>query len=361
MPSLKDLIPEIEEKSETKGSFGGELINVPRISTGILELDLAIGGGFPRGRITEIYGAEGGGKTNLVLGGIREAQILEPKMRQAVLDPEGTWDPLWAARWGIDNDRIYVIRPDFAEQISDAMQLLCTADDLNVIALDSLGSMNPKGEIEDDTTKQHYGGAAKPIKRMTQKTVVELNRRRNAGAPAPAVLWINQIRANFDAGPYGNPEKTTGGKSPMFAYSLRLRVYSSPIIDTKVSKTLPVMKETSIAVKKYKVPVTALAVKYKLAVQDYKDLKVGEVDSWHTVENILKSQGVLTQLPKGKGWTMYGEDYKILKDIRAKFREDPVFKHAIMEGLVGAAVSESGFVEGDEPFDPVTGELSPSA
>lgn len=358
MPSLKDLLPDLEKKAETKGSFGGDLVQVPRISTGIFELDYAIGGGFPRGRMSEIFGPEAAGKTNLVLGGIREAQILEPDMKQAFLDAEGTWDPLWAAAWGIDVSRVYVIRPDFAEQTSDAMQMLITADDLNFIALDSLGAMSPKGEVEEDTTKQHYGGAAKPIKRMTQKTVVELNRRRNLGIPAPAVVWINQTRANFDAGLYGNPEKTTGGNSPKFAYSLRLRAYSSNIIDTKVSKTLPVMKEVSILVKKYKVPVTALAVKYKIAVQPYKDLKIGEVDSWHTIENILKSQGVLTQTKKG--WSMYGEEYKVLKDIRAKFRENTDFKQAIMQGIVGAAVSESGFVQGDdEPFDPDTGELSP--
>lgn len=363
MPSLKDLIPGIEEKAEVKGSFGGDLVQVPRLSTGILELDIAIGGGFPYGRMVEIYGPESAGKTNLVLGGIREAQRASPKMKQAFVDVEGTWDPIWAAAWGIDVNRVYVIRPDFAEQTSDAMQMLITADDINFIAVDSLGAMSPKGEVEDDTTKQHYGGAAKPIKRMTQKTVVELNRRRNANLPAPVVIWINQTRSNFDAGLYGNPEKTTGGKSPMFAFSLRLRAYSSNIIDAKVSKTLPVQKEMSILVKKYKVPVTALAVKYKLTVQPYKDLNVGEVDSWHTVESILKSQGVLTQLPKGKGWAAYGEEYKTLKELRQKFRDDPAFKQAIMQGIVGAAVSDSGFVQegDDEAFDPETGELSPGA
>ncbi len=361
MPTLKDILKDLEEKAETKGSFGGDLVQVPRLSTGILELDLGIGGGFPYGRMTEVFGPESAGKTNLVLGGIREAQRADPKMKQAFLDVEGTWDPLWAIAWGIDVSRVYVIRPDFAEQTSDAMQMLITADDINFIAVDSLGAMSPKDEIEDDTTKQHYGGAAKPIKRMTQKTVRELNRRRNAGIPAPVVVWVNQTRANFDAGLYGNPEKTTGGKSPMFAFSLRLRAYSSNVIDTKVSKTLPVMKEMSILVKKYKVPITAAAIKYKLAVQPYKDLKIGEVDSWHTVENILKAQGVLTQLPKGKGWTMYGEDYKILKDIRQKFRDDNAFRAAITQGLVSAAVSSSGFVQegDDEPFDPETGELSP--
>ena len=81
-------------------------------------------------------------------------------MKQVFLDVEGTWDPIWAALWGIDVSRVFVIRPDFAEQTSDAMQLFITADDVNFIAVDSLGAMSPKGEVEDNSTKQHYGGAA---------------------------------------------------------------------------------------------------------------------------------------------------------------------------------------------------------
>lgn len=362
MPSLNALIKDIEEKADVQGSFGGDLVQVPRISTGILELDLAIGGGIPRGRVTEFFGPEGSGKTNGALGCIREAQKLDKVSKQAFIDVEGTWDPIWAAAMGVDVSRVYVIRPDFAEHTSDAMQLLITADDINLIVLDSIAAMAPKKEIEKDSTDQFYGGATKDIKRMTQKTVVELNRRRTAGLEAPAVIWINQVRANFDAGPYGNPEKTPGGFSPRFAYSLRLRFYSSAIIDEKVSKTLPVQRDTSILVKKFKIPVTALAAKYKLTVQPYKDLKVGEVDSWHTVENLFKSKGILTKLPKDKGWTLYGEEYKTLKAIRDKFRSDDEFRASITKGIIAAAISGSGFIQSDdEVFDEETGELSPSA
>jgi len=88
---------------------------------------------------------------------------------------------------------------------------------------------------------------------------------------------------------------------------------------------------------------------------------VGEVDSWHTVESLFKSQGILTQLPKGKGWSLYDEEYKTLKAIRDKFRQETEFRNAITSGLISHAINSSGFVQegDDEPFDPETGELGP--
>lgn len=366
MPTLKQLLPEVEKAGGVKGEFGGALVQVPRIPTGILELDLAIGGGMPKGRMVEIFGPEGSGKTNLALATIREAQRFEPKAKQAFIDVEGTWDPVWATRMGVDVSRVYVIRPTFAEQASDTMQKLILADDLNVIVLDSIAAMCPEKEAEEDSSTQFYGGASRTIKRMTQKVTVELNKRRNANAPAPVVIWINQTRANFQAGTHGNPEKTPGGKSPMFAYSLRLRTYSNPIILSDVSKSLPAIRETSVVVKKYKVPVTALQVKFKLVMLPHKDLTTGEVDSWHTVENILKASGVLSEPNgKGKGWLLIDTEFKTLKAARQRFREDHPFRMMLTKGIIDAAVAANGFVqedsalEVDEPYDPETGELSP--
>ena len=359
MPSLKELLPEIEKVAQVKGSFVGDLVQVARIPTGIFELDLAIGGGMPRGGLTEIFGPEGSGKTNLALATIRGAQGQDKKTKQAFIDVEGTWDPKWSARMGVDVSRVYVIRPLFAEQVSDAMQKLVTADDLNCIVLDSIAAMCPEKEAEEDSTKQFYGGASKTIKRMTQKAMVEFNRRRNEDLPAPAVIWINQTRANFDAGPYGNPEKTPGGKSPMFAYILRLRTYSKPIVDPAVSKSLPTIRQTSVAEKKSKIPITAENVKFDLVMLPHKDLKTGEVDSWHTVERVLKAAGTLVKLPKDKGWKLIDVEFPTLKAARIKFREDAEFRAALQEGIIGAAVSAEGYVIEDEPFDPETGELSP--
>lgn len=356
MPSVTDLLPAIEDKAGVKGTFGGELEFVPRIPTGIFELDLGLGGGVPCGRITEIFGPEGSGKTNLALAVIREAQRVDPTKKQAFIDVEGTWDPSWAAILGVDVTRVYVIRPDFAEQVSDVMQQLILADDLNCVVLDSIAAMAPKGEVVEDSDQQFYGGATKQIKRMTQKVQIELNRRRNAKLPAPAVIWINQVRANFDAGKYGNPEKTPGGYSPRFAYSLRLRTYSSPVFDKAVSKTLPVLRETSVVVKKYKVPVTALNMAFKLVLLPFKDLKPGETDSWHTVERLLKAKGELKQ--NKKGWEYEGETLPVLKAWRERYRTDYAFRMKLQTSIINDAVSANGFVEEDS-FDLETGELTP--
>lgn len=359
MPTLKELIPQVEKVSKTKCVFVGNLVEVPRVPTGIFELDLAIGGGVPRGYMTEIYGPEGSGKTNLALAVIREAQKQDPTAFQVFIDVEGTWNPAWAKRMGVDPERVLVARPLFAEQVADAMQKFVTADDVNVIVLDSLGAMAPEKEIEEDSDKSFYGGATKPIKRMTQKVVTELNNRRNENLPAAAIIWINQTRANFDAGPYGNPEKTTGGNSPRFAYSLRLRTSSSNIMEASISKSLPALKETTVSVKKNKIPITALQTKFKLVMLPQKDLQPGEVDSWHTIEGLLKAKGDLKQLPKGKGWALFGEEYKVLKDARAKFRSDYEFRMALQNSLIASALEKGGFVtEDEEIMDPDTGELT---
>ena len=353
MAKLTDLVAGIEKKAETEGSFGGDYTPIERVPTGIFPLDLAIGGGIPRGRITEIYGAEGSCKTNVAMLTIAQNQILHPEQKNAFIDMEGTWDPHWAKRLGVNTENVYVIRPDYAEQVADVMNDLLDAEDLGVCVLDSLAAMGTIKEIDDDMDKQQMAESARIIGRMTRKVIVKMKRKHEAGHAHCAVIWINQIRSKVGF-VMGNPETTPGGNMPKFAYSLRLRLYGKPVIDAKVSKAMPIAREVTLGVPKYKVGITAINAEFTLMMMEHSGFRAGECDDWNLAEALLREEGVLTEPKKGKGWVMFGETYPTLKACKEKYRADAAFRLKVQKDAIGRALAANGVLA----IDPETGEVN---
>ncbi len=212
------------EKDFGKGSVmklgdAAEKMNVEVISTGCLQLDMALGvGGLPRGRIIEIYGPESSGKTTVALHVVAEAQ--KAGGTAAFIDAEHALDPVYAKALGVDIDELYVAQPDNGEQALDICEALVRSGAIDVVA-----ALVPKQEIEGDMGDSHVGLQARLMSQALRKLAGVISKT-NALA-----IFINQLREKVGV-MYGNPEVTTGGKALKFYASVRMDIRKSePIKD----------------------------------------------------------------------------------------------------------------------------------
>ena len=189
-----------------------------RLPTGIMRLDDAIGGGIPRGRITELFGREAGGKTSLALHTVARAQ--QSGLNVAYLDMEQTLDPTYMAALGVNWDSLILSQPDYAEQVFDALEKLALTGEVALIVVDSVAAMSPRQEAEGDYGDANVGSIARVMSQGLRKLNPHL------ASTKTAILFINQLRANIGTySPQGPPpDITTGGKALKFYASLRMEV-----------------------------------------------------------------------------------------------------------------------------------------
>ncbi len=191
-------------------------LNVEAIPTGSITLDLATGiGGIPKGRVTEIYGPESSGKTTLTLHIIAEAQKKGGKA--AFIDAEHALDPDYAAKLGVNVDELLVSQPDSGEQALEICEMLVRSGALDVVVIDSVAALVPKGEIQGDMGDSHIGLQARLMSQALRKMTSVINRSNCA------VIFINQLREKVGV-MFGNPEVTTGGRALKFYSTMRIDV-----------------------------------------------------------------------------------------------------------------------------------------
>ena len=184
--------------------------------TGSLSLDIALGvGGVPRGRITEIYGPEGSGKTTVCLHVVAEAQRMGGTA--AFIDMEHALDPVFAARVGVDIDNLLVSQPDTGEQALEITETLVRSGGVDVIVIDSVAALVPRSEIEGDMGDATMGVQARLMSQALRKLSGAINQTKTA------VIFTNQLRQKIGV-MFGNPETTTGGQALKFYASIRLDV-----------------------------------------------------------------------------------------------------------------------------------------
>ncbi len=195
-------------------------IKVDVIPTGAINLDAALGiGGIPRGRITEIYGAEASGKTTLTLHIAAEAQKLDGTV--AFIDAEHALDPVYAAKIGVDTKNLLISQPDNGEQALEIIETLVRSNALDLIILDSVAALVPKAEIEGNMGDSHVGLQARLMSQALRKLTGIISKSNTA------VIFINQIRMKIGVPAYVNPETTTGGVALKFYASIRMEVRKS--------------------------------------------------------------------------------------------------------------------------------------
>ena len=205
------------EKQFGKGSvirLGGQPVQaVPAISTGSISVDFALGiGGFPRGRISEIFGPESSGKTTVALQVVAEAQ--KAGGMAAYIDVEHALDPVYARKLGVDIDNLLVSQPDYGEQALEITNALITSGSIDVLVVDSVAALVPKAELDGEMGDSFMGVHARLMSQAMRKLTAIVSKSNTC------LIFINQIREKIGV-MFGNPETTTGGRALKFYSSIR--------------------------------------------------------------------------------------------------------------------------------------------
>jgi recombination protein RecA len=208
------------EKQFGKGSIirlGAQPVNaVPTISSGSISIDNALGvGGFPRGRICEIFGPESSGKTTIALQVVAEAQKVGGMA--AYIDVEHALDPAYARKLGVDVDNLLVSQPDYGEQALEITNALITSNSIDVLVLDSVAALVPKAELDGEMGDSFMGVHARLMSQAMRKLTGIVSKSNTC------LIFINQIREKIGV-MFGNPETTTGGRALKFYSSVRVDI-----------------------------------------------------------------------------------------------------------------------------------------
>jgi len=297
------------------GGTAGERIDV--IPSGSLPLDLALGvGGFPRGRVVEIYGPEASGKTTLALHAA--ASVQKDGGTAAFIDAEHALDAAWARTCGVNTDELLVSQPDNGEQALEIVDTLVRSGAVDLVVVDSVAALVPKAEIEGEMGDAHMGLQARLMSQALRKLTGTVSKTKTT------VIFINQLREKIGI-LFGNPETTTGGRALKFYASVRLDV--RPIE--------PIKQGTDIIGRRVKVKV----VKNKVAPP----FKIAELEILAT-EGISREGGLIDMglatnvLTKYGAWLNYGEQRLGQGRENAKqFFRDHTDVAAEVEGKVRAA------------------------
>jgi recombination protein RecA len=209
------------EKQFGKGSImrlGSKeaIVPISVISTGAISFDSALGvGGFPRGRVVEVFGPESSGKTTITLQVIAEAQ--KTGGMAAFVDAEHALDPIYAKRLGVDVDNLLVSQPDYGEQALEITEALVRSGAIDVLVVDSVAALVPKAELDGEMGDSHMGLQARLMSQALRKLTGTVSKSRTC------LIFINQIREKIGV-MFGNPETTTGGRALKFYSSVRVDI-----------------------------------------------------------------------------------------------------------------------------------------
>ncbi len=297
-------------------------LNVEAISTGSISLDNATGiGGFPRGRIVEIYGPESSGKTTLALQVVAEAQ--KKGGEAAFIDAEHALDPDYAQNLGVDVNSLLVSQPDNGEQALEIAEALARSGAIDVIVVDSVAALVPKAEIEGDMGDSHVGLHARLMSQALRKLAGVINKSNTL------VIFINQLREKVGV-MYGNPEVTTGGRA--------LKFYASVRVDVRRVEQLKGQNNEFIGSRtRAKIVKNKVAPPFKEAVFDimYGEgiSKIGEIVDLGVEYGIIKKSGA---------WYYFGEERlgQGRENVKILFKQQPEFA-ANIEAQIREKMKES--------------------
>ncbi len=290
-------------------------VDVELIPSGALSLDLALGGGYPKGRIIEIYGPESSGKTTLTLHAIAEVQ--KQGGTAAFIDAEHALDPSYAKKLGVDTSNLLVSQPDNGEQALEIAETLVRSNAVDLIVVDSVAALVPQAEIEGDMGDSHMGLQARLMSQALRKLTGIINKSK------ATVIFINQIRMKIGV-MFGNPETTTGGNALKFYASVRLDIRRTGQI--KVGEDI-IGNRTKVKIVKNKIAppfrVAEFDIMYNEGISktgDVLDLAVqhgivGKAGAWFDYNDGKIGQG------REASKTYLKENQEVLAEIDQKVRE----------------------------------------
>lgn len=276
-------------------------MRVETISTGALTLDLALGGGLPKGRVIEIYGPESSSKTTLALHALAEVQ--KAGGIAAFVDAEHALDPVYAKALGVDIDNLLISQPDTGEAALEIVDQLVRSSAIEVIVIDSVAALVPRAEIEGEMGDSHVGLQARLMSQALRKIAG------NMGKSGCTVIFINQLRQKIGV-TYGSPETTTGGQA--------LKFYASVRLDTRRIQTLKKGTEEYGIRVKVKVAKNKVAPPFRIAEFD---VIFGKgISTVGCLVDLAEETGVLIR--KGAWYSYGGENISQGRDNAIKYMEE---------------------------------------
>ena len=334
------------EKAYGKGSVmklgdSGNRMNIETVPSGSLSLDVALGlGGFPKGRIIEIYGPESSGKTTVALHAVAEVQ--KRGGIAGFIDAEHALDPVYAKNIGVDIDNLYISQPDNGEQALEITETMVRSGAIDIVIVDSVAALVPKAEIDGDMGDAHVGLQARLMSQALRNLTAAISKSNCI------VIFINQLREKVGI-MFGNPETTTGGRALKFYSSVRLEVRR---IEALKQNGEVIGNRTRVKVVKNKVAPPFREAEFDIifgkgisSVGDILDLAakqniVVKSGAWYAYNNAKIGQG------RENAKIYLQENPEILAEVEQKVRAS--------YQLDGAADTEAVLdVEDDEEFDPL--------
>ena len=344
--SLADKLKSLDEAvSRMEKTFGkgsvmrlGERthMQVETVGTGSLSLDIALGGGIPRGRMVEIFGAEGGGKTTLTLHCIAEMQKAGGIC--AFVDAEHALDPNYAKALGVDIDNLYISQPDNGEQALEIADTLVRSGAVDLVVIDSVAALTPRNEVEGEMGDLQVGAMARMMSQGCRKLAS------SAGRSNAIIIFINQIREKVGV-IYGSPETTPGGRALKFFASVRMRVSRGEAIK---NGTEQIGNRTKVNVLKNKVAPPFREAEF--------DLVYGKgINKYGDILDLGVRQGLIQKV--GAWFTVNEERFQGRDNARAYLEENPDVAEEIEE-QVRIALGLDDAEEGGAPAPEANGSAA---
>ncbi|MGB3642048.1 MAG: recombinase RecA [Rivularia sp. (in: cyanobacteria)] len=312
-------------------------MRVETISSGALTLDLALGGGLPKGRVVEIYGPESSGKTTVALHAVAEVQ--KEGGIAAYVDAEHALDPTYAAALGVDIQNLLISQPDTGESALEIVDQLVRSAAVDIVVIDSVAALVPRAEIEGDMGDTHVGLQARLMSQALRKITG------NIGKSGCTVMFINQLRIKIGVS-YGNPETTTGGNA--------LKYYSSVRLDIRRIQTLKKGTEEFGIRVKVKVAKNKVAPPFRIAEFD---VIFGKgISTLGCIVDLAEETSVINR--KGAWYSYNGDNISQGRDNAIKYLEEKPemleeIKQKVLQELeLGAVVSANSVAQpSDEDED----------
>lgn len=311
-------------------------MRVETIPSGALTLDLALGGGIPKGRVIEIYGPESSGKTTVALHAVAEVQ--RSGGVAAYVDAEHALDPVYAKNLGVDADNLLISQPDTGEAALEIVDQLVRSSAVDIIVIDSVAALVPRAEIEGEMGDSHVGLQARLMSQALRKITG------NMGKSGCTVIFINQLRQKIGV-TYGSPETTTGGQA--------LKFYASVRLDIRRIQTLKKGTEEYGTRAKVKVAKNKVAPPFRIAEFD---IIFGKgISTLGCLVDLAEETGVLVR--KGAWYSYNGENISQGRDNAIKYMEEkPEFTQQVEQQVreklaMGAVVSATAVGAADDDDD----------
>ena len=315
-------------------------MKVETISTGALTLDLALGGGIPKGRVIEIYGPESSGKTTVALHAI--AEIQKDGGIAAFVDAEHALDPIYASNLGVDIDNLLVSQPDTGEAGLEIVDQLIRSNAIDLVVVDSVAALTPRAEIEGEMGDTHVGLQARLMSQALRKITG------NIGRTGCSVIFLNQLRQKIGIS-YGNPEVTTGGNA--------LKFYASVRMDIRRIQTLKKGTEEYGIRAKVKVAKNKVAPPFRIAEFD---VIFGEgISTLGCLLDLSEEHNIITR--RGAWYSYDGENLAQGRDNTVTYmKEHPDFAQDIQQKVRTVLKLDEDDIEGKDDGENLTPVPSPA-